>query len=127
MAPLDVTRAESELATDRQNLIVAQTLQLQNLQILKNAISKDPLAPNLVYVEIIPTEMPSRPEAIEAPSFEEVASEAFAKRPELQESALNLLNSDIDVKATRNALLPTATLTAHYGSMRFAVDAPYRH
>src|SRR6266481_4041055 len=27
MAPLDVTRAESELATDRQNLIVAQTLQ----------------------------------------------------------------------------------------------------
>jgi len=25
MAPLDVTRAESELATDRQNLIVAQT------------------------------------------------------------------------------------------------------
>jgi len=44
MAPLDVTRAESELATDRQNLIVAQTVQLQNEQILKNAITKNPLA-----------------------------------------------------------------------------------
>jgi outer membrane protein TolC len=32
MAPLDVTRSESELATDRQNLVVAQTVQLQDQQ-----------------------------------------------------------------------------------------------
>src|SRR6266567_7059980 len=120
MAPLDVTRAESELATDRQNLIVAQTVHLQNQQILKNAISKNPLAPNLVNVEIIPTELPSRPEAIEAPSFEEAAKEAFAKRPELQEEALNLSNGAIDVQATRNALLPTATLTAQYSTVGLA-------
>src|SRR5216683_34722 len=101
MAPLDVTRAESELATDRQNLIVAETVHLQNQQILKNAISKNPLAPNLVNVEIIPTDLPTRPEAIEAASFEEAAKEAFAKRPELQEEALNLLNGEIDLKATR--------------------------
>jgi outer membrane protein len=126
MAPLDVTRAESELATDRQNLIVAQTVHLQNQQILKNAISKNPLAPNLINVEIIPTELPSRPEAIEAPSFEEAAKEAFAKRPELQEEALNLLNGEIDLKATRNALLPTATLTAQYGSVGLAGNAPIR-
>src|SRR5712664_1029859 len=120
MAPLDVTRAESELATDRQNLIVAQTLQLQNQQILKNAISKNQLAPTLVSVEIIPTDLPTRPEAIEAASFEEAAKEAFAKRPELQEEALNLLNGEIDLKATRNALLPTATLTAQYGTVGLA-------
>src|SRR5438309_144231 len=120
MAPLDVTRAESELATDRQNLIVAQTVQLQDQQALKNAISKNPLAPNFVNVEIIPTDLPSRPEAIEAPTFEEAVKEAFAKRPELQEEALNLLNSGIDLKATRNALLPTATLTAQYASVGLA-------
>jgi outer membrane protein len=120
MAPLDVTRAESELATNRQNLIVAQTLQLQDQQALKNAISKNPLAPNFVNVEIIPTDLPSRPEAIEAPSFEEAVKEAFAKRPDLQEEAINLLNSAIDVKATRNALLPTATLTAQYGTVGLA-------
>src|SRR6266550_1584756 len=124
MAPLDVTRAESELATDRQNLIVAQTVHLQNQQILKNAISKNPLAPNLINVEILPTELPSRPEAIEAPSFEEAAKEAFAKRPELQEEALNLLNGEIDLKATRNALLPTATLSAQYGSVGLAGNQP---
>ncbi len=120
MAPLDVTRAESELATDRQNLIVAQTVQLQDQQTLKNAISKNPLAPNFVDVEIIPTDLPSLPQAIEAPSFEEAVKEAFAKRPELQEEALNLLNSGIDLKATRNALMPTATLTAQYGTVGLA-------
>ncbi len=120
MAPLDVTRAESELATNRQNLIVAQTLQLQDQQVLKNAISKDPLAPNFVNVEIIPMDLPLRPEAVEAPTFEEAVKEAFAKRPELQEEALNLLNSGIDLKATRNALLPTATLSAQYGSVGLA-------
>ena len=120
MAPLDVTRAESELATDRQNLIVAQTAELQQQQVLKNAISKNPLAANLVNVEIIPTELPSRPEAIEAPSFEQAVSEAFAKRPDVQELAINILNGQIDVSATRNALLPTATLTAQYGSVGLA-------
>jgi outer membrane protein len=126
MAPLDVTRAESELATNRQNLIVAQTLELQDQQALKNFISKNPLAPNFVNVEIIPTDLPSRPEAIEAASFEEAVREAFAKRPELQESALNLLNSAIDVKATRNALLPTATLTAQYGTVGLAGNQTQR-
>ncbi|HWZ97026.1 MAG TPA: TolC family protein [Candidatus Dormibacteraeota bacterium] len=120
MAPLDVTRAESELATDRQNLIVAQTVELQQQQVLKNAITKNPLAANMINLEIIPTELPSKPEAIEAPSFEQAVSEAFAKRPDVQELAINLLNGQIDVKATRNALLPTATLSAQYGSVGLA-------
>jgi outer membrane protein TolC len=124
MAPLDVTRAESELATNRQNLIVARTVQLTNEQTLKNAISKDPLAPNLVNVEIVPTELPTKTPVVESATFEEAVREAFNKRPELQEEALNLLNSDIDVKATHNALLPTATLTAQYGSVGLAGNQP---
>ena len=124
MAPLDVTRAESELATNRQNLIVAQTIHLQNQQVLKNAISKNPLAPNFVNVELVPTDLPTKPEIIEAATFEEAVREAFAKRPELQEEALNLLNSDIDVKATRNALLPIATLNAQYGTVGLAGNQP---
>src|SRR5882757_8533849 len=124
MAPLDVTRSESELAANRQNLVVAQTVQLQDQQVLKNAISKNPLAPNFVNVEIITTDSPSLPETIEAPTFEEAVKESFAKRPELQEEALNLLNGEIDLKATRNALLPTATLTAQYGSVGLAGNQP---
>jgi outer membrane protein len=120
MAPLDVTRAESELATDRQNLIVAQTTQLQDEQVLKNAISKDPLAPNLINVEIIPTDQPTPPEAVEAASFEDAIKEAFTKRPDLLEQEINVTNAGIDTRATGLALRPVATLTAQYTSQGLA-------
>lgn len=124
MAPLDVTRAESELATDRQNLIVAKTAQLQQQQVLRNAISKDPMAANLVNVEIVPTDKPTPPAVVEAASFEEAVKEAFSKRPDLQEQDLNLKNADIDARANRKALLPIATLNARYGSVGLAGNSP---
>jgi len=120
MAPLDVTRAEAQLATDRQNLIVAQTVQLQDEQNLKNAITRNPLDPRVVNVEIIATDKPTTPEQIEAPNFEEALREAFAKRPDLLEQEYNLKNAAIDVRATHNALLPTATLSAQYGTVGLA-------
>ena len=116
VAPLEVTRSESEVATDTQNLIIAQTTQLTDEQTLKNFISKDPLAPNIINVEIIPTDKPSQPAAIEAASFEDAVKEAFAKRPELQEQVYTLKNADIDVRASKNALLPSLTANAIYQS-----------
>ena len=124
LAPLDVTRAEAQLATDRQNLIVAQTTQLQDEQVLKNAITKDPLAANLVNVEIIPLDRPVIPEAVEAATFEQAVQEAFTKRPELLEQVFNIKNAEIDTHATRIALLPTATLTAQYLSQGLAGNSP---
>lgn len=124
LAPLDVTRSESEVATDTQNLILAQTVQLQDEQTLKNDIAKDPLAPNIVNVEIIPTDHPSQPEAVEASSFEDAVKEAFAKRPELQEQLYNLKNADIDVRATKNALLPSLTASGFYVSFGLAGNSP---
>ena len=114
MAPLDVTRAESELATDTQNLIVAQTTQLQDELVLKNFISKDPTASDLIDVEIIPTDKPDAPQSIQLAPFADAVKEAFVNRPDLQEQILNLRNGEIDVKATKNALLPLATLTGTY-------------
>jgi outer membrane protein len=124
MAPLDVTRAESELATDRQNLIIAQTVKLTDEQILKNAITKDPLAPALINVEIIPVDRPNPPEAVEAASFEDAIKEAFTKRPDLLEQEINVKNAGIDARATRQALLPTATFTAQYESQGLAGNSP---
>ncbi|MGC2283913.1 MAG: TolC family protein [Candidatus Acidiferrum sp.] len=120
LAPLDVTRSESELATDTQNLVVAQTTQLQDEQTLKNYISKDPLAPNMINVEIIPTDEPKPPAAIETASFEDSVKEAFAKRPDLQEQVYNVKNAEIDVKATKNALLPSLAASAYYASTGLA-------
>jgi outer membrane protein len=124
MAPLEVTRAESEVASNRQNLIAAQTTQLQDEQVLKNAMSKNPLAANLINVEIIPTDLPTPPAATESASFEDAIKEAFVKRPDLQEQVYNLKNAGIEVRATKNALLPTLTLSGQYSSSGLAGNSP---
>jgi outer membrane protein len=124
MAPLDVTRAESEVASNRQNLIVAQTVQLQDEQVLKNAMTKNPLAANLINVEIIPADLPTPPAATESASFEDAIQEAFVKRPDLQEQVYNLKNAGVEVRATKNALLPTLTLSGQYSSSGLAGNSP---
>jgi outer membrane protein TolC len=101
-------------------LIIAQTTKMQDEQILKNAISKDPLAANIINVEIIPSDKPAPPEATEARSFEESIKEALQKRPELLEQQINITNADIDARATGTALRPTATLFAQYTSQGLA-------
>jgi outer membrane protein TolC len=97
---------------------------LQDEQILKNAVSKDPLAPNLINVEVIPTDKATPPPATEAASFEESIKEAFQKRPELLEQQINITNAGIDVRATGIALRPTATLFAQYTSQGLAGVSP---
>jgi outer membrane protein len=115
LAPIEVVRAESQAATDQQNLIVAQTTALQDQTNLLNAITKNPLAPELQNVEIIPTEQIPPPGPAETLDLQAAVQEAWQKRPELQQAQYNLKNAGIEVKATKNALLPTATLYAQYG------------
>jgi outer membrane protein len=124
MAPLDVTRAESELATDRQNLIIAQTVKYTDEQTLKNAIVRDPLASTVANVEIVPLDHPNPPEAVEAATFEDAVKEAFAKRPDLMVQAINVTNAGIDAKSNLQALKPTAALFAQYESQGLAGNAP---
>jgi len=120
MAPLEVTRAESELAADRQALIQAQTIQLTDEQTLKNAIVRDPLASTVANIEIIPLDHPNPPEAVEAATFEEAVKEAFVKRPDLQVQAINVTNAGIDAKANLQALRPTVALVGQYSSTGLA-------
>ena len=113
MAPLDVITAQSQLATDQQALVQAQTTQLLDETTLLVAITKDPLAANLQGLEIVPTTTIYNP-TVENISLADAVKEAWQKRPELQQAALNLENEAIEVKATRNALLPTLNLFGEY-------------
>jgi outer membrane protein len=116
MAPLDVLTAESQLATDQQNLIVAQTTQLQGETKLLNDITKDPLAGPLGGVEIVPTTPISTPDITENISIQDAVKEAWQKRPEIQQAELKLKNAGIEVKATKNALLPSLSIFGMYNS-----------
>ena len=55
LAPIEVVRAQSTVATDQQQLTLAQTnLQLQQL-LMKNALSRTLVDPRLADAEVIPT------------------------------------------------------------------------
>ena len=116
MAPLDVLTAESEVATDRQNLIVAQTNQLQQQTVLLNDITKQLMDPTLVNVEIIPTTTLTSPADVNIAALPEAVREALANRPDVKQAEALLKNSGIQVKTTRDALLPVLTLFGQYES-----------
>ncbi len=116
MAPLDVLTAESELATDTQNLIVAQTNKLQQETVLLNAITRNPVAPDLQNVEVIPTTGISTPSITENLPLMDAVQEAWQKRPEVFQADLGLKNAEVEVKATRNSLLPILNLVGQYSA-----------
>lgn len=113
MAPLDVLTAESQLASDQQVLVQAQTTRLQDETNLLVAITKDPLAGSLTGIELVPTTPIILPEA-ESVSLEQAVKEAWAKRPELQQAEFNLDTAKIEVRATKNELLPSLSLYGQY-------------
>jgi outer membrane protein len=116
MAPLDVLTAESQLATDQQNLIVAQTNKLQQETVLLNDIAKNLLAKDVAGIEIVPTTPIATPDIVENIALQDAVQEAWKKRPELFQADLNLKNAGIEVKATQNALLPTLDAYIQYTS-----------
>ena len=61
LAPLEVIRAEAQLASAQQGLIAAQTVQLQDENQLMNLIAKDPNSPMLRGVEVIPIDAVAAP------------------------------------------------------------------
>jgi outer membrane protein len=115
LAPIEVVRAQSTVATDQQNLIQAQNnLQLQQL-LMKNALSRTLLDPRLADAEVIPTSNVQIPQQEEVVPTQDLVNDALSHRPELSEAHINLSSEEISNKAVRSALLPTLDLFAYYG------------
>jgi outer membrane protein TolC len=109
LAPLELVRAEAQLATAQQNLINAQTRQLQQQTALMNAIVKDLVDPALANIEVVPVDIVERPPVIEDVPLASAIQEAMEKRPDVLQSKLNLTAHQINLETVRSALLPTVT------------------
>lgn len=113
--PIQVVSAQSGVATDQQNLIVAQNnLQLEQL-LMKNAITRSLDDPVLAEADVIPTSTMQVPEQEPATPIQDLVNEALQHRAELVETRIDLNSRDINNKAVRNALLPTLQAFAYYG------------
>jgi len=114
LAPIEVVRAQSTVASDQQTLTVALTnLQLQQL-LMKNALSRTLVDPSLADAEVIPTSIMELPTQEPVVPTQDLVNDALSHRPELAEQRINLSNTDISNKAIRSALLPTVDLFAYY-------------
>src|ERR1019366_1020243 len=117
LAPLEIVQAEAQLATAQQALIVAQTTVLQDQLTLMNLIAKNPNSPILRNIEIIPTDTADvAPPEVEKIPLEELIKEAITKRPDVLQGGLQIKGDDINVRATKNALLPVLSLSAEYAT-----------
>jgi outer membrane protein TolC len=115
LAPIEVVRAEAEVARNRQDLIIAQTSRLQQQIVLKDLLTKNPTDPLLALVDIEPLDSPQVPDVPEILPIQDAIQIAMEKRPEVIQAQLDLQNRELAVKGSRNALLPRADLFAFYG------------
>jgi outer membrane protein TolC len=111
LAPIEIVRAEAEVAAREQDLTIALTRVQQQETLIKNAISKNGLAsPSLLNAEIVPTDRIEVPNLDQIRPIQDLMNEALQARPELAQSRIQLQNQDLNLKAVRNAMLPSLDL-----------------
>ncbi|MDP2996199.1 MAG: TolC family protein [Bryobacterales bacterium] len=107
LAPIAIVQAEAEVAARQQDVVVSETQVLQQETILKNALSRTGVAsPALAEARIVPTDRIRVPELERIEPIQDLIARALDNRPELGRIRIQLDNSKINLKATRNALLP---------------------
>lgn len=121
--PSDVVFAQSQVAGTDQALLGAQATEQQQEAIVLGLITKDPADPRLKGLELVPTTAVEDSPQAPSISLDNAIEEALANRPELKVWQLNLQNDNYDVRATKNALLPTLNVTGEYLSFGLSGNA----
>jgi outer membrane protein len=115
LAPIEVVRAQSTVASDQQELTLAETnLQYQQL-LMKNALSRNLLDPSLVDAEVVPTSTMEVPQNEMVVPTQDLINDGLNHRAELAEARINLTNTEISNKAVVSSLRPSLDLFAYYG------------
>jgi outer membrane protein len=113
IAPLDIVQAEAELAAAQGDATTAETQVLQQETVLKSVLMKNGVdSLSVIDARVVPTDAINVPDHEPVRPVQDLVGEALAARPEVAQSRLNLDNSQINIKGTRSALLPSLTLYA---------------
>jgi outer membrane protein TolC len=114
LAQIEVVRAEAEIASAEQALLVAQTRALQQETILKTALSRTGVAsPSIAAAHIITTDRVQIPAVEPVTPIQDMNALAISSRPELAQSRIQLANQEMTIRGSKNGLLPTLDLVAN--------------
>jgi outer membrane protein TolC len=107
LAPVELTRAQAEVAAARQDLVNSQGNELQQELILKSVLTRRGTADALVRAARLtpttPIEIPAQ-EPVQVTA--DLVGQALRARPEMEEARLQIENSHISLEGSRNELLP---------------------
>jgi outer membrane protein len=124
LAPIEVTRALAAVAGSRQDLIHAQSLVLEQENIVKNVITRRgsdrALLASAHIIPLTPIQVPEK-ESIEP--VQDLVAKAFENRPDLAQARIQIENSNISLRGSKNALLPQLNLVGGLSNNALAGSA----
>jgi outer membrane protein len=114
LAPIEATRAQAQVASAQQDLINAEGYVRQQELILKNVLARNWGGDPAVHdARIVPTDMLAlEPLPTETPTA--IVASALQNRPEYQAAKLQIDNSQISLKGTKNELLPELDIVGNF-------------
>jgi outer membrane protein len=108
MAPFELIRAESEVATRRQDVAIGEQTVEQRANALKFVLSRKE-DPALEAAQIIPLDRIEVPESDNPAPFNEMLKTAMSMRPDVAVSRYRDQTDEINLIGTANPLLPSLT------------------
>jgi outer membrane protein len=110
-AQIELTRANAQVFSIRQDLINARGLLEEQEAIVKNVITRRSAnQPDILNARIMPTDSLNMPEKDELPPLQNLLADAFQRRPDLKQAGVQVENSQISLEGSRNELLPELDL-----------------
>jgi outer membrane protein TolC len=111
LAPVEMTRANAQVFSTRQDLINARGLLEEEEAILKNVLTRRGNEdPEVRAAHIIPTDALAIPEKDQIRPIQDLISEALANRPDLGQARLQIENSQIGLEGAKSATRPEVDL-----------------
>jgi outer membrane protein TolC len=111
LAPIELVRAQAQVAAARQDLANSEGFELQQELIVKTLLSRRGTAdPLLREARVIPTTPIDVPAAEDTTPPQQYVNDAFQNRPELQGGKIQIENTQIAMQGTRNQLRPEIDL-----------------
>lgn len=114
IAPIDIIQAEAEMKSSQQDVTNAETQVLQQETILKSVLTRNGLD-NLEIIDahIIPTDHFEVPAQEQVRPVQDLITEALANRPDVEQNSLNLEDARINMRGTKDAMMPQLTAYAN--------------
>lgn len=111
LAPIEVVRAEAQVALSQQDLTISETRLLQQETLLKNALSRTGVAsPLLAEARIVPTDLIRVPAVEPVQPIQDLIAQALSSRPDLDQSRIQIENSKISLEGVKTSLKPSLDL-----------------